>query len=74
MNITKRPEAHVIERDSEPVISYEPRRIQWDYRSSVMSVKADISQYGSEGWELVTVVVLHNNPENAIYHFKRRRA
>ncbi len=74
MKITQRPEAHLIETDREPAYISEPRRVQWDYRSPVMSVKADITQYGSEGWELVTVAVLPHSPDMAIFHFKRRRA
>jgi hypothetical protein len=63
----------VTNREQPAADSPEPRRTQWDYRSNVMSVKADLSQYGSEGWELVAVVLLQDNPGLAVYHFKRRR-
>jgi len=51
----------------------EQRPAQWEYLSRVMDLDADLMQYGSEGWELVTVVSIPHDPSRAVYHFKRRR-
>lgn len=47
---------------------------QWEYRSRVMDLDADLAQYGQDGWELVSVVPIPHDPTQALYHFKRRRA
>lgn len=49
------------------------RAFQWEYRTATMDLDADLTQYGAEGWELVSVVPVAHDPMTAVYHFKRRR-
>lgn len=49
-----------------------PRPFQWEYRSAIMDREADLSQFGAEGWELVSVTA--EAGDRATYYFKRRRA
>lgn len=48
-----------------------PRQVQWEYRTAIMDRDADLTQFGSEGWELVSVAPLPG--DDAIFYFKRRR-
>jgi len=61
----------MIERPSIP--RPPPVRDQWEYRSRRMEVDADLSQFGGESWELVSVVPLLYDPSMCLYYFKRRR-
>jgi hypothetical protein len=49
-------------------------RPQWEYRHTTADLDADLTQFGQDGWELVSVVPIPHDPTQAIYHFKRRRA
>lgn len=60
----------VLDRGPEPP---QAQRAQWEYRSGVMELGADLSQYGVEGWELVSVTPVPHDPGSAAYHFKRKR-
>lgn len=46
---------------------------QWEYKSRRMDLDADLTQYGQDGWELVSVAPLPHDPSMAAYHFKRRK-
>lgn len=48
-------------------------REQWEYRSSAMELGSDLSQFGAEGWCLVSMVPLPADPMVAMYVFRRRR-
>ena len=49
-----------------------PAGPRWEYRSKTMEVNADLTQYGDDGWELVSVSPLPHDPSQAVFHFKRR--
>lgn len=48
------------------------RPYQWEYRSATMERDADLSQFGAEGWELVSVAA--HPGDMAQFWFKRRKA
>lgn len=50
----------------------QPRPFQWEYRTAIMDREADLSQFGAEGWELVSVTP--DAGDRATYYFKKRRA
>jgi hypothetical protein len=61
--IIERPQIHIPS----------PVREQWEHRSQRMEIDADLSQFGSEGWQLVSVAILPHDPSMAMYYFRRRR-
>ena len=50
-----------------------PRQPQWEDRVAVMELDADLGQFYTEGWELVTEVPVHHDPMMAVFRFRRRR-
>ncbi len=45
---------------------------RWEYLTRILQEQADISGYGEEGWELVSVTSHGFN--EATYYFKRQKA
>ena len=45
--------------------------LRWEYKSGRMEADADLSQYGTEGWELVSVVPVLTDPGQVTAYFKR---
>lgn len=50
-----------------------PLPVGWDYRTDKMEPDAPLDQYGTEGWELVSVVPVPGDPGLVFAYFKRRR-
>lgn len=48
------------------------QRPAWEYRSEYLNRSADLSRFGAEGWELVSVAPAGG--DMAMFYFKRRRA
>lgn len=44
---------------------------RWEYRSTLLDRDADLSQFGSEGWECYSVVAAP--ADQATFYFRRRR-
>jgi hypothetical protein len=42
---------------------------QWEYKSVLLPRQADLSQYGSEGWELISVIGAP--ADQAVFYFRR---
>lgn len=55
-----------IERKPESVRRFETR-------SAVMAHDADMSQFGSEGWQLVSVIATPSDPGTVTAYFQRPR-
>ena len=63
--------------DKTPILKPTPASVppvapRWETCSKVLPHQADLSQFGTDGWELVSVVGLVHDPSMAVYHFKRR--
>lgn len=43
----------------------------WEYKNARMDADADMTQYGGEGWELVSVVPCAGDPSTVMAYFKR---
>lgn len=63
--------AVVERRYQEPAAPPAPKPQQWEYRSRLMDRETDLSQFGSEGWELASVT--NAGADQAVFYFKRRR-
>lgn len=58
-----------IHRPAESAAVERPTR--WDYRSALMDRDADLSQFGTEGWECYSVIPAAG--DQAMFYFRRRR-
>jgi len=46
-------------------------RQKWEYKTGKMDADADMTQYGGEGWELVSVIQTASDPGTVTAYFKR---
>lgn len=44
---------------------------RWEYKVQRMDADADLSQFGGEGWELVSIVPNQMDPSTVTAYFKR---